>query len=200
MSSDSQAKTWLGRNKWYFIVGVPLLWFALAPFSLFGCGMIYPIRDTLRGHRQGPHGSQPPNLVGLWIRDEYVKYDFLGQAFYLMPDGRFAGIPGMTRRRWHFDDNRLFVDSVSLCGNCYQGNVTIEHTIKLVGADQLFVTNRDKAAKKGIAGEYRRVAVTGTLKSELKRLKESKDDSKSFKAHTVLMAIEQFENLSKFER
>src|SRR5688500_5453773 len=133
MSSDSQSKTWLGRNRWYFIIGAPLLWFVLAPFSLFGCGMIYPVWDVLRGHPAGRHGAQPPSFVGFWIREEVEMYDFLGQAFYLMPDGRFAGMAGMTSRRWHFDDDRLFIDSVARCGNCYQGNVTAEHSIRFVG-------------------------------------------------------------------
>src|SRR5438105_5040543 len=117
MSSDSRLrKSRRGRNKMYFIIGVPLLCIALAPFPL-GLGMIYPIRDILRGHPQWPHGAQPLNFVGLWIRDESVMYDFVGQAFYLMPDGRFAGLSGMTERRWHFDKNYLFIDSVSRCGN-----------------------------------------------------------------------------------
>ena len=199
MSSNSLFKTWLGRNKWCFILGVPLLSFALAPFPL-GCGMIYPIGDTLRGHPQGAHGSQPQNFVGLWIREETVMYDFLGQAFYLMPDGRFAGMGGMTQRRWHFDDNRLFIDSVSRCGNCYRGNVTTEHDIKFVDADQMIVTNQDKLAKRGIAGKYRRVEITGALKSEMSRLEESTNEGESFKARTVLRAIEQFEILSKLKR
>lgn len=198
MAWGSQLTIWLGRNKWCFIVGVPLLCFALAPFPL-GCGMIYPISDTLRGHPQGPHGAQPQNFVGLWIRDEAVMYDFLGQAFYLMPDGRFAGMGGMTERRWHFDDNCFFIDSVSRCGNCYQGNVTDEHTIRFIGADQLFVTNRDEDANRGIAGKYRRVEINGALKSEMSRLKDSVNEGESFKAHTVLRALEQFELLSKLK-
>jgi hypothetical protein len=197
MSSVSQLrKSWLARNKIVFIVGVPLLCFALAPFPL-GCGMIFPIRDSLRGHPEGPHGAQPGKFVGLWIRDETVMHDFVGQALYLMPDGRFAGMPGMTVRRWHFDNGRLFIDSVSRCGNCYQGNVTTEHTIKFVGADQLFVTNGNKNAKRGVAGKYRRVEITGSLESELSRLKESTDEGVIFKAHTVERVIGHFENLSK---
>lgn len=199
MPSQFQLKTWLGRNKWYFIVGVPLLSFALAPFPL-GCGMIYPIGDTLRGHPQGTHGTQPQNFVGLWIREETVMYDFLGQAFYLMPDGRVAGMMGMTETRWHFDDDCLFTDSVSHCGNCYQGNVTDVHTIEFAGADQMIVTNMVKNDKRGIAGKYRRVEINSALKSEMSRLKESSDESESFKAHTVLRAIEQFEILSKLNR
>lgn len=196
MSSDSPPrKSLLGRNKMYFIVGIPLFGFAFAPFPL-GLGMVYPIRDTLRGHPQGPHGAHPINLIGLWIREESVMYDFVGQAFYLMPDGRFAGAPGMTERRWHFDDSCLFIDSVSRCGNCYQGNVTTEHTAKFVGADRLLVANRNKNAKKGIAGSYRRVKITGALKSNLSRLQKSKDDGESFRARTALRAIEHFESLS----
>jgi hypothetical protein len=176
-----------------------LFCFALAPFPL-GLGMIYPIRDHLRGHPEGPHGTQPRNFVGLWIREESVKYDFLGQAFYLMPDGRFAGMPGMTKRRWHFDDDCLYIDSVSLCGNCYQGNVTSEHTIKFIAADHLLVTNRNMNVKRGITGQYRRVEITDAFKSELSRLEESSDEGESFKARSALRAIEQFEILSKLAR
>jgi len=199
MFSGSHLTTWLGKNKWYFIVGVPLLSFALAPFPL-GCGMIYPIRDTLRGHPQGTHGTQPQNFVGLWIREETVIYDFLGQAFYLMPDGRIAGMMGMTETRWHFDDDCLFTDSVSHCGNCYQGNVTDVHTIEFVGADQMIVTNKDKNAERGIAGKYRRVDITSALKSEMNSLEDSSNDVERFKSRTVLRVIEQFENLSKLKR
>jgi hypothetical protein len=123
-------------------------------------------------------------------------YDFLGQAFYLMPDGRIAGMGGMTARRWHFDNDRLFIDAVSRCGNCYRGNVTTEHTIRFVDADRLFVTNRDKDATRGVAGTYRRAQINAALTSEMSRLAESADERESFKARVVLRAIEQYEALS----
>ncbi len=113
-----------------------------------------------------------------------------------MTDGQFAGAPGMTLRRWHFDNSHLFVDSVSLCGNCYHGNVTNEYTTKFVGTDQLLITNQNKSAKKGIAGLYRRFKITSALKLDLDRLKDSPDENQSFKARSVLNAIEHFENLS----
>jgi hypothetical protein len=178
---------------------VPLLCFVLLPFPI-GCGLIYPIRDVLRGHPAGTHGSQPQKFVGLWIRDETVEFDFLGQAFYLMPDGRLAGLTGMTERRWHFDNNCLFVDSVSRCGNCYSGNVTTEHTISFSGEGKMFVTNKNKAAKRGIAGNYRRAEITGDLKAEMSRLSRSANDDESFRARMVLRAVEMFEGLSKLER
>ncbi len=83
MSPDSKfRKSWLFRNKLYFIIGFPLLSCGLSPFP-FGCGLIYSIGDSLRGHPQGPHGTQPISFVGLWIRDESVPYDFVGQSFFL---------------------------------------------------------------------------------------------------------------------
>ena len=91
------------------------------------------------------------------------------------------------------------VDAVSRCGNCYQGNVTSEHSIRFASVNQMFVTNRDKNAKRGIAGKYRRVEINGALKSEMNRLKESPDEGASFKARTVLRAIEQFDQLSKLK-
>lgn len=197
MSSTSKLWNWISRNKWYLIVGVPLLSFALAPFP--GCGMIYPITDNLRGHPERRHGTQPQNLVGFWVRDESVMYDFLGQAFYLMPDGRFAGMQGMTVRRWHFDDNLLSVDSVSRCGNCYRGNVTTEYSVRLVDGDQMFVTNRDKNANRGISGKYRRVEVNSALQSAMSRLQDSPNEGESFKARMVLKAIEQFDQMSKLK-
>lgn len=175
-----------------------MLYFALAPFPP-GLGMVYLIRDTLRGHPQGSHGTQPQNLVGLWVREETLMYDFLGQAFYLMPDGKLAGTQGMTERRWHFDNERLYIDAVSRCGNCYRGNVTTKHTTQFVGADQLIVTNRLNA-KKGIVGTYRRVEITDALKPEMSRLEQSKDEVESFKARSVLRAVEHFEMMSKPER
>jgi hypothetical protein len=180
----------------YFIIGVPLLCFALAPFP-FGFGMIYAITDSLRGHPIRPHGSQPQNFVGLWVREESVMFDFVGQAFYLLPDGRFAATGGMTQRRWHFDNNRLFIDSVSRCGNCYRGNVTTYYSVQFVGTDQLIVTNLNEHTKRGVAGKYRRHEVTDTLKSEFSRLEESKDEGESFKARSVLRAIELSEVMSK---
>ncbi len=196
MSPDSKfRKSCLFRNKLYFIIGFPLLSFGLSPFP-FGCGLIYSIGDSLRGHPQGPHGTQPISFVGLWIRDLSIPYDFVGQSFFLMSDGQFAGAPGMTRRCWHFDNSHLFVDSVSLCGNCYHGNVTNEYTTKFVGTDQLLITNQNKSAKKGIAGLYRRFKITSSLKLDLDRLKDSPDENQSFKARSVLNAIEHFENLS----
>jgi hypothetical protein len=85
MPSATNFRSWISKTKWYFIRGVPVLAFALAPFPI-GCGAIYPVVDTLRGHPEGTHGHQPSNFVGLWIRDESVMYDFRGQAFYLMAD------------------------------------------------------------------------------------------------------------------
>jgi hypothetical protein len=200
MSSTSNSKkSWLRRNKLHFLVGVPLLSFILSPFP-FGCGMIYSIEDNLRGHPEGPHGTQPPTFVGLWIRDELVPYDFFGQAFFLMSDGQLAGISGMTSRRWHFDNSSLFVDSISHCGNCYQGNVTSEYTTNFVGADQMLITNRNKLAKRGIAGTYRRFKITAALKLKMSQLSSSKNDDESFNARFVLEVIEQFDNLSNRKR
>jgi hypothetical protein len=193
---NSPFRSWIRKNKLYFIIGVPLLSIAFAPFPL-GCGMIYPLRDHLRGHPQGRHGTQPQNLAGLWVRDETVMYDSLGQSFYLMPDGRLAGTGGMTERRWHFDNSRLFMDSVSRCGNCYQGNVTDEHKIKLIGADQMSVTNTDKDEKRGIGGQYRKVEITENLRSEVGNLHESKNELEKFRAGCVLNAIQHFEVLSR---
>lgn len=180
----------------YFIVGVPLLCFTFAPFP-FGCGVIYPIRDSLRGHPEGKHGTHPQKFVGLWVRNEVEIYDFHGQAFYLMPDGQIADMGGMTERRWHFDKEVLFVDSVSHCGTCYHGNVTTEYTSQFLGADELRISNRNRDAVRGVSGVYHRVEITHSLKSEMGALKESKDENESFKARMVLMAIERFEILSK---
>jgi hypothetical protein len=198
MSSASKHRKWTLRNWAYFIVGLLLLGFAFAPLPI-GLGMMYPITDALRGHPVGPHGAQPKNLVGLWVREESVMYDFVGQAFYLMPDGRLAGMSGMTTRRWHFDEGRLFVDSVSRCGNCYRGNVTAEYTIRFSGPDQLLVNNTDKNGRRGIAGKYRRVGVTGALKSRMSRLAKATDEAESFRGRMVLKAIENFEALSQFK-
>ncbi len=117
MTSDFKLrKSWLSKNKWYFIVGLPLFSFVLGPFP-FGIGLYFPIRDNLRGHPQGRHGTQPSDFFGLWVRDKSIEFDFIGQAFYLMPDSRFAQTTGMTERHWHFDNNCLFVDSFSRCGH-----------------------------------------------------------------------------------
>lgn len=196
MATVSQPKTWLSRNKMVFIVGVPLLCCTLAPFPI-GCGLIYPITDTVRGHPQGRHGQQPQKLVGLWIRNETVMNDFLGQAFFLMPDGRLAGMSGLTETRWHFDDNRLFIDAVSRCGNCYRGNITTKHGIRFVGADQLVIRKIGKSTQMGVAGHYRRAEINDALKSEMSRMKDSASDEESYKARSVLRAIEHFETLSK---
>jgi len=199
MSSDSRPIDWLARKKWYFVTGVLFLSLLLAPFPL-GCGMIYPIADKLRGHPQGRHGSQPQQFVGLWIREEVIEYDFLGQAFYLMPDGMFAGMPGMTLRRWHFDDERLCIDAVSRCGNCYQGNVTTELSVRFVGSDQMILEDTNKYIKRGIVGKYRKLNVTDELKAELKRQMRSTNETDFFKARSILRAIEHFEGLSKVKR
>lgn len=196
MSASSKFRFRLRSWRTYFFIGVPLLWFALAPFP-FGLGMVYPIRDHLRGHPEGPHGTRLQKFVGLWVRDQAVEFDFVGQAFFLLADGRFAGIPGMTARRWHFDNNCLFIDSVSRCGNCYRGNVTTEYSANFLGVDQLFVMNKDKSAKNGIGGMYRRVEVTNAYRSQLNRLRRSVDNDENFKARVTLAAVEQFEAMSK---
>lgn len=198
MLTARPATKWIRKRKWYFILGVPLLWFILAPFSLFGCGMIYPIVDTLRGHPEGPHGTHPARFAGMWIRDKVIEYDFLGQAFYLMPSGRLAGMMGLTERRWHFDDDRLYVDAVSRCGNGYQGNVTTTYKVKFVGDDQIVVANEGKDATRGIQGTYRRVRIDAGKKAELTQLAKA-DGAEGFRSRMVLQAIESFEILSKLK-
>lgn len=197
MSLSSPKRLWLRRHLWFFIIGAPLVGFALGPFP--GLGMIYRITDSLRGHPQGPHGTQPARFTGLWVRDESVLYDFLGQAFYLMPDGRFAGMRGMTERRWHFDANRLFIDAVSRCGNCYAGNVTTELKIVFKGDDEMTVIDGSVISQRGIVGRYRRFEITDHLRLDLTLLAESTDEEESFKARCVLRAIKDSESLSKFE-
>lgn len=162
--------------------------------------MIYHISDFFRGHPQGYHGTQPARFVGLWVRDESVIYDFLGQAFYLMPDGRFAGMRGMTERRWHFDADRLFIDAVSRCGNCYAGNVTTELKVELKGEHEISVTSGSENPKRGILGTYRRVEITEAIRADLARRLESTDEVESFKARCVLSAIEDFEWHSRLDR
>jgi len=191
-----RSKSWLGRNKLYFIVAVPLVAFALAPFPI-GCAMIYRITDTLRGHSERPHGTQPRNLVGLWIRKKAVMYDSLGEAFYLMPDGRVAGRAGMTRRYWHFDEGHLFIDSVSTCGNCYRGTITKEHTIRFLGPDRLAIAGRDKGSNREMGGEYARVSVNEDLKARMRRLQNSENEEEWFKARVVLQTVEQFEAMTE---
>lgn len=191
-----EMQSWLGRKEWYFIIGVPLLSFAFAPFPGLGFGS--NIRDILRGHPGWAHGSHPQKFVGLWIREEFVKHDFQGQAFYLMVNGRVAGRTGMTMRSWHFDRNTLFVDSFSTCGNCYAGNLTTAHTIMFTAPDQMVAASKDASAKRGITGTYRRVEITDALKTEMKRLVNAdKYLDEWYKARAILGAIEQFEVMSK---
>jgi hypothetical protein len=131
--------------------------------------------------------------VGLWVRDETVIYDYKGQAFYLMPDGKIAGTQGMTFRRWHFDNDNLFLDSWSGCGNCYHGVQTTERTAEFSGPDTLLITDKTGAAKKGVVGKYRRVKITEALKSELDLLRKSENEEESFKARCTVNAIEHYE-------
>lgn len=177
-----------------FFIGVPLLCVGFGPFP-YGCGLGYPILDRLRGHPDEPHGTQPPSFVGLWVHDQPIPFDFQGQAFYLLPDGRVAGMQGMTVRRWHFDKDRFFVDSVSRCGNCYRGNVTAEYNVAFKGPSEIFVTNRDVSVTRGIRGTYHKVTITDSLRSDLNRRKDSKNESESFKARHVLRVIEHFESM-----
>jgi hypothetical protein len=190
-----ELKPGLGSKIWYFIIGVPLLSFAFAPFP--GLGLGSNIRDILRGHPGWAHGSHPQKFVGLWIRDDLVRHDFRGQAFYLLADGRVAGMAGMTERRWHYDDDRLFIDSVSRCGNCYDGQHTAEHAVTFSGADKMTAINADKSATRGIMGTYNRVEITDTLKSKMNHLaKSNKYDEEWDGARVVLAAIKQFELMS----
>lgn len=153
----------------------------------------YAIRDQLRGHPQGAHGTHPQNFVGLWVREETVMYDYRGQAFYLMPDGRIAGTQGMTFRRWHFDNNTFFLDSWPGCGNAFRGVETTERTAEFSGPDVLLIADKSSAAKKGVVGKYRRVKITEALKSELDLLQKSENEEESFKARCRLNAIEHYE-------
>jgi hypothetical protein len=98
----------------------------------------------------------------------------------------------MTQRRWHFDRDRLYIDAISGCGNCYQGNVTTEHKIKFLGPDQLLITN-ERGGSRGVVGEYTRVQIDDSLKGRMSRLAESPDENQSFRARMVLRTIEQFE-------
>lgn len=198
MSSKSpKPKSWLAKRIWNFIIGVPLMCFVFGPLPFpLSLGFYYPIRDHLRGHPDGRHGTLPDRFVGLWVRDTTIEFDTLGQAFYLMPGGRFAGMPGMTVRRWHFDRNTFFVDSVSRCGNCYQGNVTSEASASFSDPDHMILVSRDKGQTKGLVGHYRRIQITKELKDLMAKQSESEDDEISFRARMVKKVIEHHEALS----
>ena len=127
-------------------------------------------------------------------------YDYTGQAFFLMTDGKIAGTQGMTFRRWHFDNNTLFLDSWSGCGNCYHGVQTTERTAEFSGPDALLITDKTGAAKKGVVGKYRRVEITEALKSELGLLQKSETEEESFKARCTFNAIEQFERFRAVQK
>ncbi len=179
----------MGR-RWIYLVAFLAVGFLLLPIIE---PYFFSIRDQLRGHPQGAHGTHPQKFVGLWVREETVMYDFTGQAFYLMPDGKIAGTQGMTFRRWHFDNNTLFLDSWSGCGNCYHGVQTTERTAEFSGPDALLITDKTGAAKKGVVGKYRKVKITEALKSELDLLRKSENEEESFKARCMQNAIEHYE-------
>lgn len=196
MSADSQtsSKPWARRYWKQLIVGTVFSWLILTPFP--GLGTIFPIRDALRGHPHGTHGTQPSEFVGLWIpvgpsNDESVK-----QAFYLTSHGRVGGRSGMTSRRWHFDNKTFFIDAVSLCGNCYQGNVTCRFFTRFLGSNEVEMIPQDTPRWPKIAGRYRRVEVTDVFKEELNQLKDSSIDSERLNALNVLDAIKQAEHWS----
>lgn len=160
----------------------------------------YAIRDHLRGHPKGAHGTHPQKFVGLWVREETVMYDYRGQAFYLMPDGKIAGTEGMTFLRWHFDNNIFFLDSWSGCGNGYMGVQTTERTAEFSGRDALLISDKSGGAKKGVLGKYRRVKITEALKSELDLLQKSENEEESFRARCTLSAIEHYERFRDIQK
>lgn len=184
---DLQQLRWHPLPLWttrFLSVQRTAIWFG--PFTSFAMAM----------RIQGRHGTLPDRFVGLWVRDTKIEFDTLGQAFYLMPDGRFAGMPGMTVRRWHFDGNTFFVDSVSRCGNCYQGNVTSEASATFSDPDHMILVSRDKGQTKGFVGHYRRIQITKELKDLMAKQSESEDDEISFRARMVKKVIEHQEALS----
>lgn len=195
MAITHPGRKWIKKTAIFFAVAVPACFF-LAPFP-FGAGVIFTIKDSLRGHPQRPHGHQPVKYVGLWVRDETEMYDFLGQAFCLLPDGNFAGMMGMTSRYWHYDHNRLYIDAVSHCGNCYQGNVTSEYELHFTGDNRLLILSLNGRERKGIGGVYRRVEIGSALQQRLTTEAQSADDLVRFKARMVLQAIKQMGYLSR---
>lgn len=186
-------KSWI-KNMWLYLVAFMAIGFLFSPaFSAF----YFPIRDQLRGHPQADHGTHPEKFVGLWVRDEVNLYDSMGQAFYLMSDGRVAGTSSMRFRRWHFDANTLYIDSWSGCGNSYKGVETTELSVNFNGPSLLRISSRSGSATKGVGGTYRRVIVNEALKSDLEHRQMSGDEKQRFKARMMLDAVRQFEVLSK---
>jgi hypothetical protein len=181
-------------KKWVYSIAILAFGVVTLPVT---APMFYLTTDYLRGHPQGRHGAQPEHLVGLWSRDVTVESDFLGQAFYLMPDGRLVGTPGLTFRRWHFDNNKLYVDSVSMCGNCFQGNVTTERLVSFESVDRINISDPNGEVRSGIVGKYSRVVISPQFKAELRKREESESEKESFKARRMLMVIEHFERLTK---
>ncbi len=182
-------KTGRGR-RWIYLVAFLAVGFLLLPIIE---PYFYAIRDQLRGHPQGAHGTHPQKFVGLWVREETVMYDYRGQAFYLMPDGKIAGTQGMTFRRWHFDNNTFFLDSWPGCGNAFRGVETTERTAEFSGPDTLLITDKTGATERGVVGKYRRFKITEALKSELGLLRKSENEEESFKARCTVNAIEHYE-------
>ena len=113
-----------------------------------------------------------------------------------MPDGKITGTQGMTFRRWHFDNNTFFLDSWPGCGNAFRGVETTERTAEFSGPDALLISDKSRAAERGVVGKYRRVKITEALKSELDLLQKSENEEESFKARCTLNAILHYEGFS----
>lgn len=173
------------------IIGVPCLWFVLAPFP--GMAMVYAITDPLRGHPNWEHGEHPSEFEGLWVNEKPVEFGFDQDVVSLAAGGKMPGY-GMTRRKWHSEKGTLYIDGVSGCGNCYCGVMTQTLTVEFDGPDRMRLSRRPQANNdRGIGGWYVRTPITKELKQTMEKQAELEDYVLSSQARSVLEAIDFFE-------
>lgn len=172
------------------VIAVPFLWYFLAPWP--GLGLIYSITDPLHGHPSGAHGTQPAEFVGMWLQEEPEQYRMRSSAFVLMPSSDVADMPGMSYRRWHFDDGLLNIDQWSRCGNCYMGVINGKFRVEFDGSDRMKLSHVD-GHDHDYEGWYRRVEVTDELTAAMEEHKLAEDELLAMQARGALFAIEQYE-------
>jgi hypothetical protein len=173
----------------YCVVGLPVAYFILGPFPGMGCG--FPIVDALQGHPARKHGTHPKDFLGLWIKEEPVEFGHVANSLYFLANGEFARTNGTLRRTWHYDEEVLYLDHVSGCGNCYRGVVTEKVTVYRQGNTRMrLVPWKDQGYSREIEGWYRRTDVTRELYEKMAIQSETSDYALSSQGRSVIDAIE----------
>lgn len=187
------------KKRVWLVVGLTLGVFVVLslfdPSGPFGCATA--IWSYMPPHSRIKHGSTPPEFEGIWVQMDAEEYSTA--AFALHKNGEANLWGGMVFFRWHYDDDRLFLESWTRCGSCWQGTTVREYAVVFDGVDRLTLSpqHESRSGFSNPVGTFERITVTDELKERLQKVVDERDYESGYEGSRVsgyiLRVIEQSE-------